>query len=140
MQRLFILLTLLSFSTSALSQEAESAEGLMGQTMQDIMVVVGIAGAGAILGLSTLSFVDEPSDHFQNIIIGASLGTIIGVAVVAYTQASASQNRFLDEVDEGGGAFLLQDTGSRRIAWHRFEKKKTYTAPKLSLFTHSFTF
>ena len=51
-------------------------------------VIVGSAGAGALLGLSTLSFGEKPQQRFRNIAIGASLGVIAGVGITIYLAAT----------------------------------------------------
>ena len=45
---------------------------------------MGTGTAGAILGLSTLSFHDQPSNHLNNVVIGTATGAIVGVALAMY--------------------------------------------------------
>ena len=71
-----------------------TVEALVEDTKTDILIVVAGGLGGAILGLSTLSFVDEPKKHTRNIIMGSSIGIIAGVAFVAYNQANKSQEMF----------------------------------------------
>ena len=47
-------------------------------------LIAGTGTAGAILGLSTLSFHENPRDHLNNIVIGAASGAIIGVGLAMY--------------------------------------------------------
>lgn len=61
------------------------------ETKNDLLAVVAGGVAGAILGLSTLSFVEEPKEHTRNILIGASIGIIAGVGYVGYKQANKSR-------------------------------------------------
>lgn len=86
MKKLIIIFLTLCFSFSTMAQSNFKEEGL-----RDLTTVAGLGLGGAILGLSTLSFVEEPSDHLKNILVGASVGIIIGVGVVAYNQAQKSQ-------------------------------------------------
>jgi hypothetical protein len=92
MQKKNILLVLLNFLFTAgvwaqYDVEEKMNNSLAQQTKNDL-VVIGVAGtAGAVLGLSTLSFTDKPSDHLDNIYTGAALGVIAGVLYVAYEQA-----------------------------------------------------
>jgi len=60
---------------------------LADQTKSDLMIITIAGLGGAVLGLSTLSFVEEPGDHADNILTGAAVGLIIGVIYVAYRQA-----------------------------------------------------
>ena len=66
------------------------------ESIQDITTVAALGGVGAVLGLSTLSFVEEPGDHLKNIVVGGAIGIIVGVAVVAYNQANKSKSFYED--------------------------------------------
>ncbi len=96
---------------------AQDGDDILGQSMDDV-IIVGIAGgAGAILGLSTLSFVSEPKDHLKNIVVGGAIGIIAGVAAVAWMQATKSQKTY-----ESGAALNYEDsegfTTAMRNNWH----------------------
>jgi hypothetical protein len=112
----FFTLALGIFSNSSLAQTDEDLDGLVADTKSDILVVVGGGLAGAVLGLSTLSFVDEPKDHTRNILVGASIGIIAGVAVVAFSQASKSRDLIYGS-EEGTEASLEFNTRDRK-EWH----------------------
>lgn len=76
----------------------------------DALVTVGIStGAGAILGLSTVSFYSEPSKHFGNILIGAGLGLIVGVGISAYMVAAGTEEEEIDPEE------LLIDTKKKEM-------------------------
>lgn len=60
---------------------------LLDQTKSDLYIITAAGLSGAVLGLSTLSFVDEPSKHWSNVWTGAAIGIIGGVVYVAYRQA-----------------------------------------------------
>lgn len=111
----FLICFVFIFVQAVGSIQAEEAD-ILAETKQDMLVVAGLGGAGAILGLSTLSFVDEPKDHLKNIVVGGAIGVIIGVGVVAWMQASKSQNDF------NSAAFAPSDRTFQthsRLAWHR---------------------
>lgn len=98
--RLFLIfLLMLSFvmpSGHVMAQENKEAKSFADEGMDDLVVVAGIGAGGALLGLSTLSFVKEPKDHTDKVITGAAIGIIIGVIVVAVGQADKAQTRFQD--------------------------------------------
>lgn len=98
--------------------QATSGEDIVKSTQNDL-VIVGAAGVGgAILGLSTLSFYDKPSKHVSNIWMGAAIGIIAGVVLVAVSHAQKSQ----ESLDEAEGYFSPKVTPdfatSDRYAWH----------------------
>jgi len=48
-------------------------------SLQDVVTDSLYGGlAGAIIGVATLAFVDEPGDHADNIKVGAGIGVILG--------------------------------------------------------------
>lgn len=91
----------------------ENLDGLVSDTKDDLLVVVGGGLAGAVLGLSTLSFVDEPKDHTRNIMVGAAIGIIAGVGYVAMSQATKSKGMIYEE-EEAAEDFNTQN----RKYWH----------------------
>lgn len=56
-------------------------------TRKQLATIVFAGLAGAILGLSTLSFYGRPQDHLSNIAIGGALGVICGAAYTTYKAA-----------------------------------------------------
>ncbi len=66
---------------------AQSEDDIIKNTQDDMLMVVAAGGAGAVLGLSTLSFYDTPSKSISNIWTGAAIGIIAGVIFVAYNSA-----------------------------------------------------
>jgi len=91
--------------TPAMAQQ----DDIIKSTQNDILLVAGAGAAGAVLGLSTLSFVKTPSKHIANIWTGAAIGVIVGVVFVAYNSAQR-------------GSIDLQSSNefntSERLAWH----------------------
>lgn len=79
-----------SVATNSFAQE-EDMDQFVSESKNDLLVVISGGLAGAILGLSTLSFVDEPKEHTKNILVGASIGIIAGVGFVAFSQANKSR-------------------------------------------------
>lgn len=95
------------------------------KTQEDITLVSAAALGGAVLGLSTLSFVDKPSQHLSNIWTGAALGVIGGVIIVAYNSAQKSQEEL-----QSSREFRT----SERVAWHA-ENASLLTFPKVQFGT-----
>lgn len=90
---------------------AQTEDDFVKSTQNDLMLVAGSGAAGAIIGLSTLSFVDKPSQHLANIWTGAAIGVIAGVIWVAYNSAQRGQEVLVEE------ASLSFET-NERVAWH----------------------
>lgn len=114
----FCLVLNMTLATLCFAQNAGGGgdiDELVADTKNDLLVVVGGGLAGAILGLSTLSFVEEPKEHTRNIIVGASIGIIAGVGYVAFSQATKSQEMIYGM--EGEGASVDFNTHERR-GWH----------------------
>ena len=60
---------------------------------RQISTIVYCGLAGAVLGLSTLSFYGRPQDKLTNIPIGFGLGVIVGTVYMTY-QAAANPDEF----------------------------------------------
>jgi len=104
---------------------AQNEDDLIKNTQNDIMIVGAAGAAGAILGLSTLSFVDTPSKHVSNIWTGAALGIIAGVIFVAYNSAQKGSEE-LQSSSEFNSA--------ERVAWHD-QNSKNLTFPSVQFGT-----
>lgn len=85
-----VAVALLSRGNMAFAAAATTEDSIMDDSVRDISVVLGIGAVGAVLGLSTLSFVDSPSKHLKNIAVGGAVGIVIGVGVVIFSQATRS--------------------------------------------------
>jgi len=83
-----LMATLLSYGTTAFAEQ--TADTIVDDSLRDISLVIGSGAVGAVLGLSTLSFVDRPSEHTRNIAVGGAIGIVVGVAVVIFSQATRS--------------------------------------------------
>ncbi len=79
---------------------AEEAGSFVDDSLRDMTIVLGTGAAGAVLGLSTLSFVEEPSKHMKNIAVGGALGIVVGVAVVVFSQATRSNQFSMQQVED----------------------------------------
>jgi hypothetical protein len=127
LKNLIFALFLLLFSFSNFAQTDQDGDPLFSETTKDLVIVTAWASTGALLGLSTLSFVDEPWDHSKNILVGFSIGTVIGVAFVAYYHANRSE-QYYEEVDPDKSAAFVPskdfNTGSR-VKWH-YDNFNTY--------------
>lgn len=102
----------LVFVSSAWAQ-GSAEDDFVKSTQNDLMLVAGAGVAGGILGLSTLSFVDKPSQHLANIWTGAAIGVIAGVIWVAYNSAQRGQEGL--EMEEASLSFETNE----RVAWHQ---------------------
>jgi hypothetical protein len=110
-------LAVFTFNPQKSFAQGEGTDDIFAQSMNDIITVGACGGIGAVLGLSTLSFVDEPGDHLKNIVVGGAIGIIIGVGVVAYKQANVSKDVYQNN------AFLSPSqtpemTTAMRNSWH----------------------
>lgn len=113
---LALIFSILSLNSAFAQQESD----IIKNTQNDI-ILVGVAGAaGAILGLSTLSFYDKPSPHISNVWTGAALGVIAGVIWVAYQSATDNSDALTSQVPSEG--FSTEE----RAGWHS-EKSNVLT-------------
>ena len=86
-----IVVILLSFSlaTSAFAQiENPDKDGGIQGPRKQLATIVYAGLAGAILGLSTLSFYGRPQDHLSNIAVGFAVGVIGGTIYSTYSLAT----------------------------------------------------
>lgn len=112
----------------AFAQEDGGEDDLLKSTQNDILLV-GVAGiGGAVIGLSTLSFVDKPSKHLSNIWTGAALGVIAGVVFVAYNSAQRGSEDLQSSSDFNS---------FERVAWHE-ENNQNLTMPEVQFGTQIF--
>ena len=88
----FILMLSLVIPSLALGADEDASTGLVDDSIRDFSIVLGAGAAGAVIGLSTLSFVDEPSKHFKNVAVGGAIGIVMGVGYVIFSQATRSSS------------------------------------------------
>ena len=108
-------------------------EDVMRTSIQDIGILSGTTLLGVVMGLSTLSFVEDPHDHLDRILLGGSLGIIVGVGVVIYFQATRSKQIYEQSSFSPKELFLGPALESSRP---RFVKTKI----PFPLLQHRFTF
>ena len=105
------------------AQDNDSQSGLLDDSLADLSLVLGAGVAGAVIGLSTLSFVDKPSEHMKNISIGGAIGIVLGVGIAIFGQASKSQTVItkLSPLDSNSSESLTRiDFSNQRIAKNYF--------------------
>ncbi len=120
-----MILSLALLNLKPLFAQKSSMPTLFESSAKDSLIIIGSSGVGAILGLSTLSFVEEPSDHFRSILVGASLGIIVGVIVVAYNQANRSRMDYYENALPQDASFIDSTfSTSDRVAWHNSSYKE----------------
>ncbi len=133
----FFIICLMIFSNQLMAQN-NNLDSFVDDTKNDFLIVVGGGLAGAVLGLSTLSFVEEPKEHTRNILVGASIGIIAGVAVVAFSQANKTQNMMY-----GAGTYMKKDSrafdSASRASWHFESQQESRILSPLS-YHYSYTF
>ncbi len=101
------------------AQDAKAGDGtFVDNSLSDLYVVLGSGAVGAVLGLSTLSFVETPKDHFNNVAIGGAIGIVFGVGMVIFNQATRSQVIVMDS-----GREITPET-SEGLARFEFSKQK----------------
>ena len=109
---------LLMFSEPGKSEEMNNSN-LLEDSVTDMYIVAGSGLGGAVLGLSTLSFVEEPGDHLKNILIGASLGIMSGVAFVGYNTANKGRDLYYEALNRQFNSKEFKTKS--RVAWHKKE-------------------
>ncbi len=87
----FLLVAIILINPLQLRAQENTSAGSFDESLQDLTLVMGAGAVGAVLGLSTLSFVDKPKDHFKNVAIGGAIGIVIGVGIVIFGQATKPQ-------------------------------------------------
>ena len=141
---LFSALSLFFVSTPAFSQAEAGGGGestYFEDSFRDVSIVGATAVGGAILGLSTLSFVETPGDHLKNIVVGAAVGIILGVGLVAYMAATKNK----DAIEEASLYIQpnkdAQFATATRLQWHS-SKHSAYNKKQRdpSLVGYQFTF
>ncbi len=122
-------LTLITLTPSMTFAADESQNaGLIDESIRDMTIVLGSGAVGAILGLSTLSFVEHPSDHWKNVAIGGALGIVVGVGAVIFNAASRSSTMAIGQATvvpvspEKFAMLSRQDFSNFRIAKQFFKE------------------
>lgn len=101
------------------AQDNTTQAGVLNESLADLTLVLGAGAVGAILGLSTLSFVDRPKDHMKNIAIGGALGVVVGVGIAVFGQATKSTSVITEAAPLDANSvesFARLDFSNQRIA------------------------
>lgn len=137
MKKTLSLILMMILSINIAWGQANNQSSMAEESIRDISTVAAIGAVGAVLGLSTLSFVEEPKDHLKNVLIGGSIGIIIGVGVVAFKQATLSKQQY-EEQAQNTQHF---DT-NERFVWHskKHGKLNNDIGQKFSHVQYNFSF
>jgi hypothetical protein len=73
--------------TESFAQQNEASAPELTGTRKQVATIIFAGLAGAILGLSTLSFYGKPQEELSNIAVGFAVGIIGGVAYTSYNIA-----------------------------------------------------
>lgn len=99
------------------------AEGTqLSGTRKQLATIIFSGLAGAILGLSTLSFYGRPQEKLNNIAVGAALGVIAGTVYTTYRAATAPY-----EVYDFGDAWIDLKKPSREMPMQPALPQLAYT-------------
>lgn len=88
------LLVVVIFSYQQGRAEEEAEPPITGGPRRQLAIIIFSGIAGAILGLSTLSFYGRPQDNLQNIGIGAAIGIIGGTVYTTFKAATEPQQYY----------------------------------------------
>lgn len=133
--RLGLFAAFLTLGTMPLSQA--QANDIVEDSVRDFTTVMVIGAGGAILGLSTLSFVEKPKNHLRNILIGGAVGIIVGVGYVAYKQANTSKAI----IESSSIQFDAEEFSTvARSHWHEQAQQRVFESAPLPQMVYQFTF
>lgn len=114
-------LNLIIGSISSFGNEDTFLEKTINKTKRDVLTISGLGLGGAVLGLSTLAFFDEPKKHTKNIAIGGAVGIIIGVGIVAYSHATEGNTYYEEAYKENKPP---EFNTSERLSWHQSKNEE----------------
>ena len=128
---------LVTNSHQGFAQEGGST-GVLGDSLKDLYTVAGVGVAGSVLGLSTLSFVEEPGENLKNIVTGGAIGIILGVGVVAWRHASRSKDVYDTSEVQSPGNPTREDffAGSELFSRSNTKKELASFAPMVRYNIH----
>lgn len=90
-RRVVIAIAFITVSGVVFNAACPNAEASFG--VNDALETMGIAaGIGAVIGASTIAFYESPGQHWGNALVGAGAGLVVGLGVVAYLMANASED------------------------------------------------
>lgn len=117
-----------------------NSENMFEDSMKDVYTVVGVGIGGAVLGLSTLSFAEEPKDNLKNVVTGGAIGIIVGVAIVAYKHATKSSTKYKENAYRP--VDLKDFSTDERLRWHKDKALVSFYQKGVSIpqFTYQVSF
>lgn len=128
--KLALILTLaLSISMPPMATAQAPAPGVgqneapISGTRKQLATIIFAGLAGAILGLSTLSFHGRPQEHLSNIAVGFAIGIIGGTIYTTYRAARAPYEIY----DYGADLEPLQNFEFKKIPQQDYTPKIAYT-------------
>ena len=98
-KKCLVVLVLCSIVTPSFAQENPEAKTAANGPRKQMATIIFAGLAGAVLGLSTLSFYGRPQDRLSNIAIGFAIGVIGGTIYVTYG-AATKPREFYGETHE----------------------------------------
>lgn len=112
--------SMLVFSSGAFAQRAQTQTGAPAGPNKHLSTIVFAGVAGAILGLSTLSFYGRPQEKLSHIAIGAAIGIIVGASYTTFKAATEPKD-----------FYSLRSNGPQAEAWslasESRERSEAYT-------------
>lgn len=119
---------------SLFSQYVFCKENLIENTIEtgksDLTVIGVSSGIGGVLGLSSLAFIDNSNNKSAPILLGAALGGIVGLGIVAWGHANSPKPYYSDSRDF--------NTELRRI-WHEQKYCENLPKPGPSAISYNFS-
>jgi len=103
--------------------EDEVVEETTFKPRRQVATIIYMGLAGAVLGLSTLSFYGRPQDRLTNIAVGFGAGVVIGAVYMTYTAATNPVEAFGSQIEMEESRRLsmnqnLIGTGSLAPRWN----------------------
>ena len=125
--KVFVVFLILLQGFQSIAQEEQSGEQPPNVIQKygprrQISTIVYCGLAGAVLGLSTLSFYGRPQDKLTNIPIGFGLGVVVGTIYMTY-QAAANPDEFYREAHFEYKPNFIQDSYQVEMATDLFGQK-----------------
>jgi hypothetical protein len=95
--KILLLTSLISLSLASPAGYAQGATKISGPRKQ-LATIIFSGLAGAVLGLSTLSFYGRPQDRLANVPIGFAVGVIVGTGYTTYKAATSPRSFYGDQL------------------------------------------
>lgn len=125
----FLCMSLVTITTPSFAQGAKrekDAEISQHGPRRKMTTIVFAGLAGAVLGLSTLSFYGRPQDRLSNIAVGFAVGVITGTVYTTF-QAATNPNDFYNLNDEQNMDSIAFASGGKdygALGWEISEAQK----------------